>query len=66
LTGTIQTIPHPLSGPSVKSISLQFRDKDIVWNSVHVHTYSIYESAEGKRDGDDSGKTELWKSEKKT
>ncbi|KAK4827563.1 hypothetical protein QYF61_019187 [Mycteria americana] len=34
LSVTIQPIPYPPSGPSVKSTSLQFRDKDVVWDSV--------------------------------
>ncbi|KAK4824261.1 hypothetical protein QYF61_012527 [Mycteria americana] len=34
LSVTIQPIPYPLSGPSVKSISLQFRDKDVVRDSL--------------------------------
>ncbi|KAK4829762.1 hypothetical protein QYF61_006486 [Mycteria americana] len=34
LSVTIQPIPYPLSGPSVKSMSLQFRDKDVVQDSV--------------------------------
>ena len=31
LSATIQPIPNPPSGPSVKSISLQFRDNDVMW-----------------------------------
>ncbi|KAK4811014.1 hypothetical protein QYF61_015718 [Mycteria americana] len=34
LSVTIQPIPYPPSGPSVKSMSLQFRDKDVVRDSV--------------------------------
>ncbi|KAK4822239.1 hypothetical protein QYF61_011880 [Mycteria americana] len=34
LSATIQPIPYPQSGPSVKSMSLQFRDKDVVRDSV--------------------------------
>ncbi|KAJ7428319.1 Polyadenylate-binding protein-interacting protein 1 [Pitangus sulphuratus] len=30
----IQLIPYPLSGSSIKSMPLQFRDKDVVWDSV--------------------------------
>lgn len=31
---TVQLIPYPLSGPSVKSMRLQFRDKDVAWDSI--------------------------------
>lgn len=32
---TIQSIPYPLSGASVKFVSLQFSDKDdVMWDSV--------------------------------
>ncbi|NWT47417.1 CFA99 protein, partial [Chroicocephalus maculipennis] len=31
---TIQPVPYPLSGPYIKSMSLQFRDKNVVWESV--------------------------------
>ncbi|KAK4813670.1 hypothetical protein QYF61_017637, partial [Mycteria americana] len=34
LSAPIQPIPYPLSGPSVKSMSLQFRDKGVVQDSV--------------------------------
>ncbi|PKU36589.1 hypothetical protein llap_13111 [Limosa lapponica baueri] len=34
LSATIHPIPYPPSGPSVKSMSLQFRDKDIMWDRV--------------------------------
>ncbi|KAK4831314.1 hypothetical protein QYF61_016803, partial [Mycteria americana] len=34
LSVTIQPIPYPLSGPSIKSMSLQFRDKDVMQDSV--------------------------------
>ncbi|RMC13130.1 hypothetical protein DUI87_10661 [Hirundo rustica rustica] len=38
LTATLSVVfqpsPYPPSGPSVKSVSLQFRDTDVVWNSV--------------------------------
>ncbi|GAB0197840.1 hypothetical protein GRJ2_002249400 [Grus japonensis] len=34
LSVTVQPIPYPPSGLSVKSMSLQFRDKDVVWDSV--------------------------------
>ncbi|KAK4832903.1 hypothetical protein QYF61_026546 [Mycteria americana] len=34
LSATIQPIPYPPSSPSIKSMSLQFRDKDVVWDSV--------------------------------
>ncbi|KAK4830146.1 hypothetical protein QYF61_008634, partial [Mycteria americana] len=34
LSATIQPIPYTSSGPSVKSMSLQFRDKDVVWDSI--------------------------------
>ncbi|KAK4808881.1 hypothetical protein QYF61_007996 [Mycteria americana] len=34
LSATIQPIPYPPSGPSVKSTSLQFRDKDVVRDSI--------------------------------
>ena len=30
----MQPIPYPLSGPSIKPLSLQFRDKDVMWDSV--------------------------------
>jgi len=36
LSATIQPIPYPLSGPPFKSVSLQFRDKDVVQDSVNV------------------------------
>jgi len=32
---TVQSIPYPLSGPIVKSMSLQFRLKDVTWDSVN-------------------------------
>ena len=38
LSVTIQPIPCPPSGPSVKSMSLQFRDKDVVRDSVKCFT----------------------------
>ncbi|GAB0185610.1 mitochondrial enolase superfamily member 1 [Grus japonensis] len=31
---TIQTIPHTLNSPPIKSISLQFREKDVVGDCV--------------------------------
>ncbi|CAM9177511.1 unnamed protein product, partial [Bubo scandiacus] len=31
---TVQPIPYPPSGPSIKSMSLQFRDKDVMQDSV--------------------------------
>ena len=31
---TIQPIPYPPSSPLFKSIPLQFRDKDVVWDQV--------------------------------
>ncbi|KAK4823457.1 hypothetical protein QYF61_002293 [Mycteria americana] len=34
LSATIQPIPYPPSGPSIRSISLQFRDKDVMRDSV--------------------------------
>ncbi|KAK4828658.1 hypothetical protein QYF61_000376 [Mycteria americana] len=34
LSATIQPIPYPPSGPSIKSTSLQFRDKDVMQGSV--------------------------------
>ncbi|KAK4826701.1 hypothetical protein QYF61_010916 [Mycteria americana] len=34
LSATIQPIPYPPSGPSVRSMSLQFRDKDVTWDSA--------------------------------
>ena len=34
LDATIQTIPYPLNSPPIKSISLQFRKKDVVGNHV--------------------------------
>ncbi|RMC13969.1 hypothetical protein DUI87_09053 [Hirundo rustica rustica] len=34
LSATMQTIPYPFTGPSIKSMSLQFRDKDVVWDNV--------------------------------
>ncbi|KAK4807049.1 hypothetical protein QYF61_018390 [Mycteria americana] len=34
LDATIQLIPHPLNSPSIKSISLQFREKDVVGDHV--------------------------------
>ncbi|KAK4832092.1 hypothetical protein QYF61_020707 [Mycteria americana] len=34
LSATIQPMPYPPSGLSVKSMSLQFRDKDVMWDSV--------------------------------
>lgn len=34
LSVTIQTTPYPLSGPSFRSPSLQFRDKDIMGDSI--------------------------------
>ncbi|KAK4828488.1 hypothetical protein QYF61_026759 [Mycteria americana] len=34
LSVTIQPIPYPLSGPSIKFISLQFRDKDVMLDGV--------------------------------
>ncbi|KAK4813629.1 hypothetical protein QYF61_014389, partial [Mycteria americana] len=34
LDATIQTIPCPLNGPPIKSISLQFREKDVVGDRV--------------------------------
>ncbi|KAK4813652.1 hypothetical protein QYF61_014951 [Mycteria americana] len=34
LSASIQPVPHPPSGPSVKSMSLQFRDKDVMQDSV--------------------------------
>jgi len=34
LGATIQPVPYPLRGPSVESMSLHFRDKDVVWDSV--------------------------------
>ncbi|KAK4816062.1 hypothetical protein QYF61_011070 [Mycteria americana] len=38
LSATIQPIPYPLSGPSIKSMFLQFRDKDVLWDSVKCYT----------------------------
>ncbi|KAJ7425716.1 hypothetical protein WISP_22250 [Willisornis vidua] len=32
LSATIQPIPYPLSGPSIKSMPLQFRHKDVMWD----------------------------------
>ena len=34
LSATIQPNPYPPNGPSIKSMSLQFRDKDVMWDSV--------------------------------
>ena len=34
LSVTIQPIPHPASGPSIKSIFLQFGNQDVMWDSV--------------------------------
>jgi len=34
LSETIQPISYLLSGPSVKSMTLQFRDNDVMWDSV--------------------------------
>jgi len=34
LCASIEPVPYPTSGPSVKSMSFQFRDKDIIWESV--------------------------------
>ena len=34
LCASIEPVPYPMSGPSVKSMSFQFRDKDIMWDSV--------------------------------
>ena len=34
VSASIKPVPYPASGPSVKSLSLQFRDKDIMWDSV--------------------------------
>jgi len=30
---TVQTTPYPRSGPFIKSISLHFRDKNVMWES---------------------------------
>lgn len=32
LSGTVQPIPYPLNNPPIKSISLQCREKDVVWD----------------------------------
>lgn len=37
LSVAIQPIPYLLSGPSVKSMYLQFRDEDVEWNSVKTY-----------------------------
>jgi len=34
LSATIQPIAYPLRGLSIKSMSLQFTDKDVMWDSV--------------------------------
>lgn len=38
ITTAIQPISYPLSGPSVKSICLQFSDKDVLWASDKILT----------------------------
>jgi len=40
LSVTIQPIPDPPSGPFVKSMSLQFRNKDVVWDRVQCFAQS--------------------------
>lgn len=34
LSETVQTIPHPLSGPPIKSMSYQFRDEELMWDKI--------------------------------
>ena len=34
LSATIQSIPYPPSGPSIKSMCLQFRDKGVMWDTI--------------------------------
>jgi len=34
LSASIEPVPYPTSGPAVKSMSFQLRDKDIMWDSV--------------------------------
>lgn len=38
LSGPTQLIPYPPSGPSIRLMSLQLRDKDMVWDSVKHFT----------------------------
>ncbi|GAB0189266.1 mitochondrial enolase superfamily member 1 [Grus japonensis] len=38
LSATIQPIPYAPSGPSIKSMSLQFRDKDVIQDSIKCFT----------------------------
>ncbi|PKU43757.1 hypothetical protein llap_5947 [Limosa lapponica baueri] len=38
LSAAIQPIPYPLSGPSIKSISLHFRDQDAMKDSIKCFT----------------------------
>jgi len=38
LDATIQLIPHPLNSAPIKSICLQFREKDVVEDHVKVFT----------------------------
>ncbi|KAK4828525.1 hypothetical protein QYF61_026947 [Mycteria americana] len=49
LDATIQSIPHPLNSPSIRFISLQFREKDVVGDLVkgltEVHIDDIHSSS---------------------
>lgn len=38
LNANVQPTPYPPSGPSAKSMSLQFGDRDVVWDSIEYFT----------------------------
>lgn len=38
LSASIQPVPYPLNSPSVKFMSIQYEDKDVIWDHIKDFT----------------------------